>query len=197
MEVLRLMTDNLTLFASICVLVWVVSYAWWVRMRDMLFRQELFAIRDRLWDVARRLDAFDDEAYREARERLNNTIRISRWITIPAVAFVSDFKGEQTERKRSENEELQEAIDNAYQEAARYICHHLMRHTISGLTVLVLAFVARYVIAGRARLCGIRKYLAGTVGRPLDVGVVVRWLSSPIPNEMANDERAIGDGHPA
>ena len=194
MGLLQLMSDNLVLFASICVLIWTVTYIWWIRARDMLLRQELFSIRDRLWDEARRLDAFDDEAYREARQRLNDTIRISRWITIPSVALFLDVEAEPMEKKCTKNQELQTAIDNAYREAAGYICHHLMRHTLSGLTILSLAFAFQNVTAGWRILRGIKDFLANTVGRPLDPGIVIRWLWSSIPAEMANDERVIESG---
>ena len=54
-----------------------LSYLWWVRWRVWIFRQDLFRIRDRLWDTARAEGLFSDSSYRECRRDVNAMIRLA------------------------------------------------------------------------------------------------------------------------
>src|SRR6056297_2477608 len=68
------MTDLLQLSAGITGLISVGLYLAWRQLRVVFLRQDLFAIRDHLWDRAKKSDGFSDPAYREAREALNGVI---------------------------------------------------------------------------------------------------------------------------
>ena len=66
-----------------------VSYGLWAKLRIVLLRQDLFVIRDRLWDRAGELSGFDDPAYRHARKHLNDAVRIEH--PVPLAFSEGDF----------------------------------------------------------------------------------------------------------
>jgi hypothetical protein len=66
---------------SLIVLIFIV-FVWWPNQRADLFRQQMFALRDELFDFA--LDgriAFDDPAYKLLRSLMNGTIRYAHNLT--------------------------------------------------------------------------------------------------------------------
>lgn len=67
------------------------TYLAWTRLRPWVLRQELFAIRDRLWMEALDADLLDHPAHRELREDINRLIRISPYVTLPiALRWLAD-----------------------------------------------------------------------------------------------------------
>src|SRR6266446_6459148 len=58
-----------------------VCYAWWSRFRVWVLRQDLFAIRDVVWDAMRAQGMLEDPAHREFREGINAMIRFAPDLT--------------------------------------------------------------------------------------------------------------------
>src|SRR4051794_29632881 len=54
-----------------------VCYAWWSRFRVWLLRQDLFAIRDEVWDRMRAAGALDHPSHRQFRDGINSMIRFA------------------------------------------------------------------------------------------------------------------------
>jgi hypothetical protein len=81
---------------SLMLIVWLVFFAYQAYRVDKL-RQDLFTIRDQLFDEALNGNiAFDDEAYKISRQMVNGMIRFAHRLSIPsmfAFAFLMPRKG--------------------------------------------------------------------------------------------------------
>ena len=56
----------------------ILWYAWpYRRLRVAVYREDLFSIRDELWDYMNKRKSFDDPAYRAMRQLLNGLIRLA------------------------------------------------------------------------------------------------------------------------
>ena len=71
------MMPELQLIIGTIMLAAVLSYAWWVSLRVWMLRQDLFSIRDDLWDAMKARGLLDDPAHREMRDALNAFIRVA------------------------------------------------------------------------------------------------------------------------
>lgn len=152
------MIDYVQLSFSVLFLTLIVLYVGWVRFRVLVIRQNLFAIRDRLWDDARELNCLDDSAYQEARSRINSTIRSAHRINLVVLLYsMVEFRGEDTRWLQSDNDELQSAIDRAIEQTVyciiRYVIFFrpfsgwLVVH-ILGATVSIHKSVSRWFRSG-------------------------------------------------
>ena len=63
-----------------------VAYAWWSALRVWFLRQDLFAIRDELWDTMRARGTLDLSAHRECRQSINAMIRVAPFLS-PLTVF--------------------------------------------------------------------------------------------------------------
>ncbi len=124
-----------SLFASLA-----ISYAWWCKIRIVNLRQSLFDERDRLYDCALRLHAFNDPAYKNTREHINQLAKNVEFVTIPIFAFLmTRHVGHRTHLSRTDNRELQNEIEHTLKKCSETISHYLLYHTATGLAaVLVL-----------------------------------------------------------
>jgi len=82
------MTDYIQLFLGVLLLTFVCSYAAWTKFRVVRLRQDLFGIRNRLWDRMRELGSFDDPAHLATRERINAMIRFAHLLNLPMMFFL-------------------------------------------------------------------------------------------------------------
>lgn len=63
----------------------VITYAWWTHWRVWIFRQDLFDIRDRVWDLMLEKGLLDHSDHREFRAMVNTLIGAApmlSWVTI-------------------------------------------------------------------------------------------------------------------
>ncbi len=118
-----------------------LAYANWVRVRVIRLRQDLFEIRDDLFDAAAALCAFDDPAYREYRAGINAMIRFASVLSVPMIVFANTSKERTDDFMRSEDAELQEAIDHARSRLESLLATYLIHSTLTGwiTTALILA----------------------------------------------------------
>jgi hypothetical protein len=58
-----------------------ISYACWVKFRVWRLRQDLFSIRDELWDRMRACGDLGEPGHRALREFINSLIRVAPWIS--------------------------------------------------------------------------------------------------------------------
>ncbi|MGO9468808.1 MAG: hypothetical protein ACLQIB_16875 [Isosphaeraceae bacterium] len=113
-----------------------LSYAWWIKFRVWMLRQDLFLIRDRLWDTMRSLGELDDPGHRQVRDHINAAIRLAPLFTVWTVIRIA-IEGPQS-RPLSEKpirNEAQEALDKAVLRISRY----LLFETLSGLLFFSVA----------------------------------------------------------
>lgn len=64
-----------------------VCYACFSVLRVYLLQEELFAIRDALWDKARELNAFDMPEYVRARQHINSCIAVAKLLSVDSVVL--------------------------------------------------------------------------------------------------------------
>src|SRR4051812_41746641 len=76
------MNPHIQLFLAILGLSAVFTYVWWMKFRVWRFREDLFLIRDTIWDRAREANELHLEAYREFREGINAVIRLAPMLSI-------------------------------------------------------------------------------------------------------------------
>jgi hypothetical protein len=117
----------------------VVTYLWWVKIRVWRLRQDLFVIRDELWDAMRIDGSFSDPEYREFREGMNAVIRLAPVLSILTVIGIvlnrDEFRpfGSHIARKAP--------IAKARALAFSRITTYLLFETLTGLVIVGLALV--------------------------------------------------------
>jgi len=148
-----------------------ITYAWWVRIRVINLRQDIYDIRDRLFDKALALESLSDPAYREAREHLNKVAAIVNRLSLMVLAFVlgqgrSEPMGD---RFKTSNFELQHAINESLEASSSRLAHYLFRETLTGAFCSLLLIRTRVSDVVEAQLLKWSR----------------RWVYSQSPDEMA------------
>lgn len=117
-----------------------VVYTAWSHVRLIFFRQDLFQVRDRLWDKARELNAFSDPAYVEARQKINDCIAAANWINAPAVLPPAESLPHYF---TTENRDMRKAVQAAHRELTRRILRYVLLERASGWAYIARAVFAR------------------------------------------------------
>lgn len=109
----------------------VVTYLWWINFRVWCLKQDLFEVRDRLWDVARAKGFLDADSYRDARRSINALIRLSPRLSLPTLLFTirKASEAEADEPSASEIPEVRAAI----RRSAEIVVWYVFNRTLSGL----------------------------------------------------------------
>jgi hypothetical protein len=117
----------------------VFTYAWWTRVRIWVFRQDLFAIRDELWDQMEKKGKLDDLAYRDLRDAINSLIRLAPFLSLLTLIRLLLFHQGLKKLLRTDDSvpELRAARSKAVIRAARYI----LFESLSGLVLTAIATV--------------------------------------------------------
>lgn len=128
-----------------------LSYAWWTRVRVINFRQDVFDIRDELFDRAMELGALDDGAYKAARNHLNSAANTMEMVTVWGVAYYVRHVGVVTTAKEmaTKNAPLQEAICNAMEALAVRLTRYLVGETLAGRLVTLRVSQKRVLLWAR------------------------------------------------
>jgi hypothetical protein len=136
---------QLILFSTLLSLA--IAYAWWVKFRVWMLREDLFAIRDRLWDKMSEDGQLDDPGHRHVRNEINALIRIAPLFSVLTV-FSIVLEGAQFDliQQGPFSGSVQKARDEVVQRITRY----LLLHTLFGLIVFVLIVFA-FIILVRVR----------------------------------------------
>ena len=145
-----------------------LAYGWWSRVRVIWLRQDIFDLRDELYRVALAECAFEDPAYRVAREHLNAVANVADSITIPVMAYLLHRGVKDAKRPKSTNKKMEEAIQLAQAKCAGRIATFLLRQTFTGL-------VARPII---------RLIYIGTVIEEQMQRWMERWVRSSVAEEL-------------
>jgi hypothetical protein len=75
------MNPSIQLILGCFLLSMVVTYAWWSYLRVWFLRQDLFMIRDQLWEAMRTKGTLDLPAHRECRDSINAIIRVAPFLS--------------------------------------------------------------------------------------------------------------------
>ena len=133
------------------------AYAWWTRIRVLKLRQDLFDIRDHLFDAAVACGAVEHPAHAEARQHLNHLARSAELISVPMVIFALGTKISVSaiDVRAIENQELRRAVVIALGESAARIRTYIFYHTGLGLLmqcVFRILMIEKALEMGGARL---------------------------------------------
>ena len=117
-----------------------VCYAWWSRFRVWVLRQDLFAIRDVVWDAMRAQGMLEDPAHREFREGINAMIRFA-----PDLTFFTVWRILVTNLTPSSTEETTATAEILWGRRMTFVrlVRYLLFESIVGLIVVALALVFR------------------------------------------------------
>ncbi len=114
-----------------------VSYAWWMKIRVMWFRQDIYDLRDELFMACVRLRCVDDEGGRAARDHLNVLAQVASVLSIPFLANAIQLGlAEVCAIPKSKNVELDKLIESAMNRADRRIGRYLLRESLTGLIII-------------------------------------------------------------
>lgn len=102
-----------------------VGYAWWTRLRVWMLRQDLFAIRDALWDSMRAKGELDDPAHRECREGINAMIRLAPYLSLISVwrILAIGIHARMSPMEADIPTEVEEARNRVFIRIARYLLY--------------------------------------------------------------------------
>jgi len=121
-----------------------VAYIIWLRWRVWILRQDLFEIRDQLWDKMRQEGKLGDSEHRIVRQTINGVIRVAPILSIITlvIALLSGLHGDSP---NIHNSSAKNALNKVIVRLARYI----MFETITGLLLMAFALIfmfPRFVI---------------------------------------------------
>ena len=145
-----------------------LSYAWWVKVRVVCLRQDIYDLRDRLFDRASDMRVLDDPAYLDVREHLNAVAASAEMITVPVLAFLLHNGVQGKPFVKSGNAELQKVIDETIELCVCRIVHYLRWETFTGIIILPIVLFDRL----------------GTILEDQALKWVRRWLFSRSPEEI-------------
>ena len=111
-----------------------VSYAWWVRFRVWMLRQDLFEIRDQLWIEMVEAGLVDHPDHRQLREVLNGAIRFAPRFSVFSVARILDRNPRVA---FIPNKESPEAVKQAFGRLMTCLGTYLIFHTMAGWVAIV------------------------------------------------------------
>jgi hypothetical protein len=150
------MTPLVELCFWILILSATITYVFWVRLRIWLLRQDLFNIRDELWQKMRDGGTLNDEHYLATREAFNATIRIAPWLSFIVLGRIL-FSGVH----HRHHGKVLEAVIDARRQAIDRLLKYMLFETATGWLVVSVAslhFVKSMV----------EKQLRGWIARLLD-----------------------------
>lgn len=116
-----------------------ITYCWWVHFRVWLLRQDLFRIRDALWDEMRRSGQLEHPSHTNLRDGINAVIRLAPYLSMRTIAKFL-VTGVEPSRHITQLKLVKEANDEALMRILRY----LFLETLTGLicTGAALAFLS-------------------------------------------------------
>ncbi|HZL37153.1 MAG TPA: hypothetical protein VFC78_17670 [Tepidisphaeraceae bacterium] len=118
----------------------VIAYAWFVHFRVWALRQDLFEIRDCLWDEMRQIQSLDDRSHQELRNSINAMIRFAPWLSFISLWRVL-FGG--TTQSIRPADDVPEPIMRMRAAVLERIVRYLLRETITGLLFSLTANIYR------------------------------------------------------
>lgn len=158
----------------------VVAYLWWVRVRVWILRQDLFEVRDGLWDQMRASGELGDPAHREFRDQLNALIRLAPTLSVMTVAHMvlthERFESLLACRDRPE------AIEQARQKVVTRLATYILFESLPGLIFVVFLLAC-------GMLWVVKNGLMARIGWLIDAqifGQVDRSLSTMVAHRLTS-----------
>lgn len=127
----------------------VVSYVVWMNVRVWLFRQDLFRIRNEVWDALLDKRMLQNSAHRDFRDVVNSLIRLAPILNIfTFMRLLFDMETADRIWKEKEDDSIDEILEARSRLIDRLV-RYLLLETISGLIILATLAVFRLSKASR------------------------------------------------
>ena len=105
----------------------------WAIARVWMLRQDLFEIRDRLWDAAADKGFLEDTEYQEARASINAVIRISPMMCLPVWQELVRGNGTRPPKKPTRIPDIEIAL----QATSRRLAYYVLFQTVGGYLYVI------------------------------------------------------------
>lgn len=119
----------------------VVGYGTWVSVRVWIFRQQLFQLRDRLWERMFDMGELGDSGYQSLRKSINGLIELAPAIST-SMLWVAKSRPRTLSLERTHMYRLSEVAE-ARRELERLVTDYIMFRTLSGFAWYVCLQVTR------------------------------------------------------
>lgn len=151
MEHIPSISGLLQIAAGAAIIGTAIGYAWWSSIRTTFFREDLFAIRDAMWDSARQLDCLEDPQYQYMRDVLNSCISAASFMSIPQMTHSMLVSASPRVAVKSSRHEVAEVVEQAEKQLVLRVTRYIiLDRPVSGLFFGTLAVtVALSVFAPR------------------------------------------------
>jgi hypothetical protein len=162
---------------------WSLWFLAFKEYRISALREELFTLRDHLFIVAAKDEvAFDEPAYVELRQRLNDTVRFAHHVSLPALVFAIHFakkkeSADSASAWKSTLATLPEAKRQILEDVNKRMVIAFTKHLIEGSVILLLVSTVRI---GWLLMLAFSKTLLKSKGESIDVqqGVILRMADT-------------------
>ncbi len=149
----------------------VLSYAWWVKMRVWMLRQDLFLARGELWEAMLADGTLHDPGHRQLRNAINALIRVSPLISIFGLLRII---AEGAHRVQGINFEASPPkVREIHERIARRLFRYFFLETFLGLFVVGLALFVGFTIL--LPMAFVRSYLYRLVARVVDSSELIAF----------------------
>lgn len=158
------MTPEIQIILGSVLISGAITYAWWVRFRVWMLRQDLFTIRDELWDEMRSRHMLDDPAHRQLRDGVNAFIRVAPILSIFTIlrTLAEGVKANVLNLAEPADEAIKAARSKVVARVSRYI----LFESLTGLILVLIAVIACAFILIPLRSA--RNYFTRLVGWVVD-----------------------------
>jgi hypothetical protein len=132
-----------------------VTYGLWTIIRVLQLRQDIYDLRDFLFDEAQKIGALGDPAYRDLRNTLNGLARIADRVSVPATVylFLQDppSGSAASARRESSREDVERLVQSVYTRLTNRLARYLFLETAAGWMILLsLVFALLPLVLSRA-----------------------------------------------
>lgn len=136
-------------FAAFMILGGMVNYAIWCRLRGVFLRQDLFAVRDALWDQAQKGGFLADARYIATRRQINGLIRSASLLSIEILRLPVPSK-DRIKLPNAGSRHIEQLCDAALSDCGRIVWVYVLFHRASGW-LYVAGALLRGVMAATKR----------------------------------------------
>ena len=118
-----------------------LTYLWWVRLRVVMLREDLFVLRDNLFDQAVARDRLNDPGYVDARRKINSLIRFAHLWSWPVFFSVILRHRSSSTRVESDDPAFNELLEASLHSASTRFVQYLLRDTLTGRVFFVVGMI--------------------------------------------------------
>jgi hypothetical protein len=129
--------DYLKLYLGLIIVSTSISYGWWVRIRIIRLRRDIFDIRDSLFDFALSHDCLREPFYKKSREHFNSIAKSAYLLTGRVILYSLSRGVEKQELSKTENKELLEKVNNSFNDLSLRLQKYFLKETLLGFFVLI------------------------------------------------------------